>query len=191
LNELGDNPLGAVLNIRAKEPSQYESISAFLDSQQSISTEKIVRKVSYNENQKEINILTQMIDSAKKLGFIITIIFVAISILITFNTIRLAIFVSRDEISVMKLVGASYMYIRGPFVVGGMMYGIVSAFITLVILYPLTYWLGPITAKLFDGISLFSIYVSNFAYYFLVLIGSGIVIGAISSYLAVRKYLAK
>jgi cell division protein FtsX len=71
------------------------------------------------------------------------------------------------------------------------MYGIFAAAITLLILYPLTYWLGPITAKLFDGVNIFSIYVSHFAYYFLVIVGAGIVIGAISSYLAVRKYLAK
>lgn len=191
LNELGDNPLGALFNIKAKETYQYEGIAAFLDSQQTNSDNKIVRKVTYYENQKAINALTQMIESGRKLGLVATIIFVLISILITFNTIRLAIFVSKDEISVMKLVGASNMFIRGPFIVGGTMYGIFAAFITLFILYPLTYWLGPITAKLFDGISIFSVYVSNFAYYFLVIVGAGIVIGAISSYLAVRKYLAK
>lgn len=191
LDELGDNPLGAVLNIRAKEPSQYESIATFLESQQNVSEDKIVRKVTYYENQKEINVLTQMIASARKLGTVLTIVFVLVSILITFNTIRLAIFVSREEISVMKLVGASHMFIRGPFVVGGIMYGIFAALITLIILYPLMYWLGPTTARLFDGISVFVIYVSNFAYYFLVLVGSGVAIGAISSYLAVRKYLGK
>jgi cell division transport system permease protein len=191
LEELGDNPLGAVLNVRAKETSQYESIAAFLDSQQNVSEEKIVRKVTYYENEKEINALTQMIASGRKLGAVLTVVFVLISILITFNTIRLAIFVSREEISVMKLVGASHMFIRGPFIVGGMMYGIFAALITLFLLYPLTYWLGPVTARLFDGISIFNIYVSNFGYYFLVLVGSGIAIGAISSYLAVRKYLAK
>lgn len=191
LDELGDNPLGSVLNIKAKETSQYEGIAAFLERQQDDATEKIVRKVTYYENQKEINALTQMIESGRKLGFVVTIIFVLISIIITFNTIRLAIFVSRDEISVMKLVGASNMFIRGPFVVGGMMYGIFAGLITLVALYPLTWWLGPTTAKLFDGISVFSIYISDFAYYFLVIIGAGIVIGAISSYLAVRRYLSK
>jgi cell division transport system permease protein len=191
LEELGDNPLGAVLNVMAKETSQYESIAAFLQSEQDASANQIIRKVTYFENQKEINVLTQMIESGRKLGAIVTVAFVLLSILITFNTIRLAIFVSRDEISVMKLVGASYMYIRGPFVVGGMMYGIFAGLITLMFLYPITYWLGPITARLFDGINLFAIYVSNFSYYFCVLIGSGILIGAVSSYLAVRKYLAK
>lgn len=191
LEELGDNPLGAVLNITAKETSQYESIAAFLDSQQNVSGDQIIRKVTYYENQKEINVLTQMISSGRKLGAVLTVIFVLISILITFNTIRLAIFVSREEISVMKLVGASHMFIRGPFVVGGIMYGVFAALITLFVFYPLTYWLGPTTARLFDGINLFAIYVSNFAYYFLVLVGSGVAIGAISSYLAVRKYLAK
>ena len=112
-----------------------------------------------------------------------------ISIIITFNTIRLAIFISRDEISVMRLVGASSRYIKGPFVVSGILYGIVSAFLVLVVFFGLTYWLGNLSKNFFVGLDLFDFYLKNFGQIFLIIFGSGIALGAIASYLAVRRYL--
>lgn len=189
LDELSDNPLGAVLNVRAKQTSQYESIAKFLE-QKNSSDNSIIDKVNYYQNKNAIDKLTAMIDSGKQMGMFLTLVFVFISILITFNTIRLAIYISREEISVMKLVGASNMYVRGPFVVGGIMYGVFSAIMTLILLYPITYWLGPSTLTFFGGINVFAYYIANFGQIFLILVGSGIFIGAVSSYLAVRKYLS-
>ncbi len=191
LDELGENPLGASLNIRAKEPSQYEGIAEFLKSKSSLSKDgtSIIDKVNYYQNKTAIDTLTRMIDSANRLGFILTLFLVCVSILITYNTIRLAIFMSKDEISVMRLVGASMMYIRGPFVVSGAIYGVVSGFITLILFFPITLWLGNATAEFFVGLNVFSYYIENFAQIFFIVIFSGAVIGAISSFLAVRKHL--
>jgi cell division transport system permease protein len=191
LEELGENPLGATLNIKAKDPSQYESIARYIESKRtsSIGTDSIIDKVNYYQNKDAIDRLTRIINSANNLGFVLTLFLVAISILITFNTIRLVIYMSRDEISVMRLVGASDRYIRGPFFVAGSIYGFLSAIITLVIFYPVTLWLGDKTADFFVGLNIFHYYLSNFGQIFLIIIGSGIVIGSISSYLAVRKYL--
>lgn len=191
LDEIGENPLGAVLNVKAKEASQYASIADFLKAEEDRSGNSIIEKVTYFQNKEAIDALSRTIEAGRKLGAIITTLFVLISIIITFNTIRLAIYISRDEISVMKLVGAGFMYIRGPFVVGGIMAGAISAIITLIILYPLTLWLGPITERLFAGVSVFGYYMANFGQIFVILVLSGTSIGAISSYLAVRKYLAK
>ncbi len=96
---------------------------------------------------------------------------------------------SRDEISVMRLVGASDRYIRGPFFVAGAIYGFLSAIITLLIFYPVTLWLGGATANFFVGLNVFNYYTENFGEIFLIIVGSGVLIGSISSYLAVRKYL--
>lgn len=191
LDELEENPLGAVLNVKAKETSQYESIAAYLESEEEASGNTVIEEVTYYENKTAIDTLTNIIESGKKLGAVVAVIFILISILITFNTIRLAIYISRDEISVMRLVGASNMYIRGPFIVGGIMYGVMAAVITLIALYPLTYSLSGTTSMLFGGISIFTYYLSNFGIMFVILVLSGAMIGAISSYLAVRKYLAK
>lgn len=191
LDELGENPLGAVLNIRAKEVSQYESIAKFLDGKQSLSAggSQIVDRVNYAQNKLAIERLTRIIEAARTLGFAIIAIFAVISILITFNTIRLIVFMSREEISVMRLVGASSMYIRGPFVVEGMMYGGIAGVLTLLLFVPLTYWLGPVTEDFFSGVNIATYYLYNFFQIFLLIVGSGICMGALSSYLAVRRYL--
>jgi len=191
LNELNDNPLGAVLNIKAKDPSQYEGISQYLENKPILSKDgaSIVDKVNYNQNRTAIEQLTGIIKSASKLGSIITFVLVIVSILITLNTIRLAIYISREEISVMRLVGASNFYVRGPFVVVGMIYGAVSGVLTLLLFYPITYWLGGASQSFFIGFNMFAYYTHNFGQIFLIVMGSGMLIGAISSYLAVRKYL--
>ena len=191
LDELDENPLGAVLDVKAAETSQYESVAIFLDQNYPTGLESsVVEKVNYYQNKETIDKLSQIIDAGKRLGGIITIIFIVIAIVITLNTIRLAMFISRDEIKVMGLVGASSSYISGPFVVAGAMYGVVSAIITLALVYPFAYWVGPITQRFF-GTSVFEYYVGSFGEIFLIVFFSGILIGSISSFLAIKKYLRK
>lgn len=191
LDELGENPLGAALNIRAKDPSQYASIAEFLQGANIVGQDGdvIVDKVNYYQNKDAIDRLTKIISSANRLGLILNVILIIISILITFNTIRLVIYMSKDEISVMRLVGASTGYIRSPFFVTGALYGFASAIITLILFYPVTLWLGKTTADFFVGLNVFTYYTSNFGQIFLILVLSGVGIGALSSFLAVRKYL--
>ena len=191
LDELGSNPLGATLNIKAKDPSQYQGIADFLQNKSTLSSGGggLIDKVNYYQNKDAIDRLTKIINSASRLGFILTILLVIISILITFNTLRLVIYMSRDEISVMRLVGASTGYIRGPFFIAGAIYGFISAIVTLILFYPITLWLGGTTENFFVGLNIFHYYIANFGQIFLILVGSGVAIGSISSYLAVRKYL--
>lgn len=191
LQEVADNPLSAVLNVVAREPGQYEAVANFLKTDPVISTDSkaIVRKVNYEDNKTAITVLSRIIESAKKLGIAVTSMLVFISLLIIFNTIRLAIYTSKDEISVMRLVGASYKYIRGPFVIAGVMYGVIAGFLTLIIFYPLTYWLGNATANFFSGINIYHYYLVNFGQIFAIIMGAGILLGAVSSFLAVRRYL--
>lgn len=191
LDELDHNPLGATFNVKTKEPSQYEGLAQFLQTKTAISGDstQIIDKVNYFQNKTAIDKLIRIINASDKVGFVAMIVLIAISILITFNTIRLVIFMSRDEISVMRLVGASSFYTRGPFVVTGILCGFTAALATLVLFYPLTLSIGHFTENFFIGFNLFDYYTSHFGQLFVVVMGSGIVIGAISSYLAVRKYL--
>jgi len=193
LQELGGNPLGASLSIKAKEPSQYEGIATFLeDSGNTLSQSgtPIIDKINYFRNKAAIDRLTNFTESASQFGLAITLVLVVASVLIVFNTIRLAIYTAREEIAVMRLVGASNAYIRGPFVFEGIMYGIISGFVTLIVFYPLTLWLGSKTESFFGNINIFSYYLSNFGQIFLIILFSGIILGALSSFLAVKKYLA-
>ncbi len=192
LDELGDNPLRASLAIKAKDPSQYETIATFLnDNENAVSPNgsSIIAKINYNDNRVAIDRLTQIIDAIAKFGLAVTVTLVVTSIIIVFNTIRLAIYIAREEIAVMRLVGASNAYIRGPFVFEGIMYGIIAAIITLLVFYPLTLWLGSSTQAFFGGVNLFTYYTMHFGPIFLTIVGAGILLGAISSYLAVKKYL--
>ena len=191
LDELGENPLGAVLNVKAKDPSQYASVADFLEGNSAISSSgvSIIDRINYYQNKVAIEKLTGIISAADRLGFIITLFLAVISILIAFNTIRLTIYISKDEISVMRLVGASTSYIQGPFVVVGVIYGVVAAILTMLILLPATYWLGSATENFFAGLNVFTYYLRHFPQIFLIIVFSGVFIGAVSSSLAIRRYL--
>jgi len=191
LEELSENPLGASLSIKAKETSQYEGIATFLQGGSALGTNgaPIIDKVNYFQNKTAIDKLSSIIDSANRVGLAITLILIIASVIITFNTIRLAIYTSRDEINVMRLVGASNMYVRGPFVFAGVLYGVIAALVTLLLFYPLALSLGPTTEKFFGSINIFSYYAENFVRIFIIIFFSGIVLGGVSSFLAVRKYL--
>lgn len=190
LDELGDNPLGAALSIRAKETSQYEGIAAFLEEKREQTSQEtgFIDKVNFFQNKAAIDKLTSIINAVESASFIATIVLVAASVLITFNTIRLAIYTSKEEITVMRLVGAGNAFIRGPFILQGIMYGIISGVVTLVLFYPITLWLGDATEAFFL-LNIFNYYVTNFGYIFLIIVGSGIVLGAVSSGLAIARHL--
>ncbi len=191
LDELGDNPLGASLEVRAKDPSQYESIAKYLDAQQQSGTDvgSAIDKVNFYQNKTAIDKLSAIIGDSRTIGMALAIFFGLATILIAFNTIRLAIYTARDEIGVMNLVGASHWYVRGPFMIAGVLYGVVSALIVLVALYPLMAWMGPGSERFLSSFNVFSYYVSAFPLIFLTVVGSGVALGALSSYLAVRRYL--
>ncbi len=191
LQELGENPLGASLEIRAKETSQYEAIAKYLETQAAARSEAgvAIEKVNFYQNKTAIDRLTNIIETSERLGIVISVILGLVSILIAFNTIRLAIYTARDEIVVMNLVGASRWFVRGPFVIAGVLYGVISGIIVLLLLYPLTLWLGPGTERFLGSFNVFTYFIDSFLMLFLVIMGSGIALGALSSYLAVRRYL--
>jgi cell division transport system permease protein len=189
LQELGDNPLGAALEVRAKDTNQYETIAKYLESQQGVGAGTAIDKVNYQQNQTAINRLSNIIDTSRKLGAGIALFLAAASLLITFNTIRLAIYTARDEIGVMNLVGAGRWYVRGPFIVAGILYGLISGLIVMIVLYPLTLSFGGSSQAFFGSFNVFTYFTGNFLLFFFTIFGCGIALGALSSYLAVRRYL--
>lgn len=192
LDELSGNPLGASLNVKAKEVSQYENIANFMksDGPRVLGSASYIDKVNYYQNKVIIDRLNGIIAGGQKLGFLITLVLVIISIVITFNTIRLTIFISKEEIGVMRLVGASKMHVRGPFMIEGAIYGLIATLITLFLFLPATVWLGRNMTE-FLGINMYDYYISNILQIATILVLSGIILGIISSFLAVRKYLNK
>jgi cell division transport system permease protein len=191
LEELEENPLGASLAIRANDTSQYEEIASYLETSPVVGEgeERIVEKVNYYQNQQAIERLTDIITASRNLGIAITVILGFASLMIAFNTIRLAIYTARDEIGVMRIVGASSWYVRGPFVVSGILYGFVSAAIVLLVMYPIAYWLAESSERFFGAFNTLGYYTGDFFTLFGIIMGIGILLGALSSYLAVHRYL--
>lgn len=190
LEELEDNPLGATVAIRARETSQYEGISNFLEEQKESEDPEtpLIDEINFVKNKNAIDKLTTIIGAVERASLVTMAFLVVASILITFNTIRLAIYTTREEISIMRLVGASNMYIRGPFMLQGIMYGLIAGVVAILLLYPILLWIGPETEEFFE-FNIFSYFVTDFSRIFGVVVGSGIGLGLISSVLAVSRYL--
>lgn len=191
LDELGGNPLDASLEVRAKDPTEYESIVSFLEASPTLSAggTSIVDRINYSQNKDVIDRLALAIQATREIGFAVVILFAIASILIAFATIRLAIYVAKDEIAVMRLVGASNAYIQGPFIVTGILTGATAALIVLVLLWPATWYVGVKTVTWFGGFNIASYYGAHLLLVFGIIMFSGIALGAVASVLAIRKYL--
>ncbi len=191
LQELGDNPFGATLAVRAKDPSQYEAIAKYItEKMNSINKDqKIIDKVNFTDSKKAIDTLNNIIYSSKKMALGLIAFLVIVAVLIVFNTIRLAIYTNKEEISVMKLVGASDWYAQGPFIVEGALDGLFSAILTMLILYPTSLYLSAASKAFLGSFDTMEYFTSHFWNLSAVVFGVGIMLGVVSSYLALKKYL--
>jgi cell division transport system permease protein len=109
--------------------------------------------------------------------------------LVVFNTIRLGIENSKEEISTMKIVGASNWFVRGPFIIQGVIYGIVAFFICILISGVCAYFISPKISVVLPGFNIFSYFLTNWWIFVLIQLGFGMGVGAISAFLVVKKYL--
>lgn len=187
-----DNPLPASLQIKPKDPNKLEELKAYLEKKEVKALQS--DETSYSGDRKEaIDKISKATKFFREAGLVGVLVFTFVSMLIIFNTIRMAIFNRRDEITIMRLLGAGNWYIRGPFVVETVMYGVVSAIISVT----LCNTLFVVSASAFDASSLglLDIKFANdyFADHFWVILtaqlGIGILIGAASSLIATRRYL--
>ncbi len=188
LDELETNPLGPALLVKAKLPSQYAGVAKFLEQNYPVGT-SAVADVNYFRNKEVIDRLSGIIAAGDTLGATVAIALILIAVGVTLNTIRLAIYVSKDEISIMKLVGADQSYIAGPFLVAGGAYGLSAALLTLILSFPAAYYLAPATQQFFGETSSFAYLVGNFGQVALLVVGSGLLVGVGSSLIAVNRYL--
>lgn len=186
LTELGFNPFLASLNVRAWNPSQYEQVVNLLETS---SFRNLIDKVDYYERKQVIEKIFLTVSGLNKIGIFFSILFAVIAVLIAFNTVRIAIYNSGEEISVMRLIGASNWFVRGPFLIQGIIIGFIATLITLLITFGLSYGFDARLRTIAPNISIYSIFISNFFLLFLIQLATGIGLSTISSYIAVRKYL--
>lgn len=186
--EGSENPLPASLEIKVFDPGKLDQMTTILEQEQ---YKEIIHKVSYKENKVIIDKLFKATNFTKNIGMVATAAFMLTALVIIFNTVKMGIFARKEEIDIMKLVGATPGYIKGPFLVEGALYGIISAILALLILSSMLYFLAPTLVHYFGGVGNDA---SGFMRDNLVLLISaqlfvGIAIGVGSSYLAIRKYL--
>lgn len=186
LSELDANPLQSSLNIKAKDPSQFANIVSFLESGE---YKEIIDKVNYHEKQTTIEKLTVFIKGVRQIGMALIVVFALIAFLVSFNAVRMAIYTAREEIAIMRLVGASNWFIRGPFIVEGLLYGLIAAIFTVGLFYPMLSFAAPYIDGFMPDINIYGYFKSNFFQFFAIIAGIGIVLGALSSFVAVRRYL--
>lgn len=187
-----DNPLPASLQIKPSDPNDIESIRAFLEKPEIKALQS--EETSYSGDRKEaIDKITQATAFFQKAGIVGVAVFSVISMLIIFNTIRMAIFNRREELNIMRLLGASTWYIRGPFVVETIIYGVIAAVVSVTICSSLF----ALQSSAFgaSSLGLLDINFANdyFARHYWTILGlqmsTGIFIGALSSVIATRRYL--
>jgi cell division transport system permease protein len=189
LDEAG-NALPPSIQVKAKDPKHLNVIEAVVSKPANKALLDPTAPPSYTGNRKEtIDRIVHFANFFKSLGLVASVIFVVISTLIIFNTIRMAIFTRRDEIEIMKLVGATKWFIRGPFIFEAALYGIIAAMIAVILSYAMLFGGATKVASYID----FSTTMHLFAHYPLLIIGAelllGILIGAVSSLLAMTRYL--
>jgi len=186
LDEVGDNPLQASLNIQARDIAEYGTISSFLESRRFAD---LVDSVNFRENQRIIERLSSIIAFVKRAGLILAVVLTVVAILVAFNTIRLTIYSMREEIGVMRLVGGSNWYIRGPFIIEGALYGLVAAIIAFLIFLPVVFFTSPRLVNFLPGIELSQYFAQNWWQILFMQVVVGIGLGIISSFIAIRRYL--
>ncbi len=186
LTQVGENPFVASLNIRAWQASQYAAVSSFLENS---SFRDLIEKVDYYQRKPLIERVSSMAAGLNKLGIISSLVLGTLAILVVFNTIRLAIYSSREEISIMRLVGADNWFIQGPFLVQGAISGGLAVLVTLLVSLATFFFLSSKLEHYFPGFNIWSYFIGNFWLLLLIQISVGIGLGIISSWLATRRYL--
>lgn len=186
LEELEENPLQATLNIKAKDPSLYNKIASFLAQDR---YKNIIENVNYFQNEMVISKLSLIVKTIQRWGAGILLVLSVIIILITYNTIRLAVYSAREEIKIMRLVGATSSFIWGPFFVEGILHSFFASVATMLVFYPIINILSPQINKFLGGADLFAYFQENFGYIFLIQFSVALVLSIIGSIIAMRRYL--
>jgi len=186
INELTVNPLEASLNIKAKKPDQYKAIADYIGTP---ALSQYVDSVSYTQNQQVIDRLAKIVKAVETGGFVMTLLLALIAGLVVFNTIRLAIYSNRDEIGVMRVVGASNSLVRGPYVVEGMICGAIAAVASMILIAPALSFSSPYLNIFIPGLDIAGYFYAHILQLLAYELLFGIVIGGLSSFVAVRRYL--
>jgi cell division transport system permease protein len=186
-NVLDENPFPATLNVKAVDLSYYPVISERLNSDQ---YKNFIDKVNFEDNRSVINRLGTILRVIVTGGIVLIVIFSLIAILVIYNTITLTIYNRKEEVEIMRLVGATNSYIRGPFLVESFMYSLFATIITSALFWPIFHKLLPKMALFLNPqINVLNVNIFNFWYLLGILLIVSLLLAVTSTMMAIRKYL--
>ncbi|MEK7151158.1 MAG: permease-like cell division protein FtsX [Patescibacteria group bacterium] len=186
LAQLELNPLAASINIRARDASQYASIAKFLEDGP---LSAVIDKISFYENRGVVERIESISNGVKSWGLGAIMLLGLIAVLVTFNTVRLTIYNQKQEIEIMRLVGASNWHVRGPYLTEGGLYGLFASVMALGVFYPSVYLVSDKVNSFIPTVNLFNYYLINLPQVVLMVASLGIALGVISSSIAIKKHL--
>jgi cell division transport system permease protein len=190
LNEVGENPLGAVLVIKAKDATNYGPILAALDGPtiKNLVSDKVVE-----DHRALIDRLNSITSRVKRLALGLSLVFALISLLIVFNTIRVSIYIHREEIAIMRLVGASSNFVGMPFLIETVLFNLIACGVVAAVVFPTLGLIEPTVNSFFSvsSIGLIDYYRNGWLQIFSWQLGVVTVLSLIAAMLSMRRHLRK
>ena len=186
LQEVGKNPLSPALIIRPKDTDHYDAMLSSLDSFK----DPIIESKNFDDHKAILNKINSITEKVSKAGLVLSLIFVVITILLVYNSIRVAIYTHRREIAIMRLVGASHWFIRMPFLISSFNYTLIGILITTLFFYPFLNLLQPYIDTFFIDyhINIIGYFNQNFVQIFGLEFLGLVVVNIVASLIAVGKY---
>lgn len=187
------NPIPATILIKPRDLNKIEEIRLFLNTKEARALQTSGSPSYSGDRKKAIDNISHATNILQRIAAGAVIVFAIVSALIIFNTIQMAIFNRRDELTIMRLLGAGTWYIRGPFIVESAMYGLISALISVFIIN--TTFVTTSTALQATSLGLLDIsYAAQYfkAHFWQLLtlqVAAGMIIGTVSSVIATHRYL--
>jgi cell division transport system permease protein len=183
-----NNPLPRSLQVKTTDPEDLDLVANFI---QQSPENPVIRRISYLENRDVIQKLLSITKFVNRMGIILSAIFIAISFLVIANTIRLAIFARREELEVMRLVGASDAFVKLPFYVEAILYGMIAAVFTMLLIELGLGAISPMVARYLGDVSLnlSSFFHQYFFPVFALQIAVGALIAIISTAFTARRFI--
>ncbi len=185
LDQVGENPFLASLDIVVDDPAHYAEVADYLVEHHADQ----LNKVDYHHREETIERVFATAGQLRFFGITAAFLLTLLVVLIAFSTIRTSIHASRWEIETMKLVGASSWFTRLPFIIQGMIAGLIAALLVALILAPATYFLSPRLEGAVPGFSLWEYYGRNIIWLLGIQLLTGLFLGWVSTTLAVHRHL--
>ena len=188
VSQLDENPLTESFVVHAKQVEDYPAIMEVLSEQQ---YDSLVEKKKFDDRSMLIAKVQILKNRLQQASILVNAFFALIAVLIVYNTIRITIYSRRREFGIMKLVGATNSFIRGPLLIEGIWYALISTVLTVLILFPILGFLQPYTEQFFDGqaFDVLGYFSSNFVEFFGTQFLAVIFLTIVSTLFAMSRYL--